>query len=105
MECRSAAKAFVGEHDFTQFSSSQAKNVARSPHKTVQSFDLDAIPGGLRLAVYASGFLYRQVRHMVGAIVAAGLGSINTQTILDYLKMGAAEGLSGAPSFQQPCTL
>lgn len=87
----------MGDHDFTQFSTSQAKgSVGRDPHKTIQSFDLEAIPGGLRLAVYASGFLYRQVRHMVGAIIAAGLGTISTQTILHYLAMGSAEPLSGA---------
>ncbi|KAK9817350.1 hypothetical protein WJX74_009648 [Apatococcus lobatus] len=92
---RSAAKAFVGEHDFTQFSSTQAKSLSRNPCKTIQSFDLDPIPGGLRLAVYASGFLYRQVRHMVGAIIAAGLGTVNTQTILDYLALGASVPLAG----------
>ncbi|KAK9854766.1 hypothetical protein WJX84_009084 [Apatococcus fuscideae] len=93
---RAAAKAFVGSHDFTQFSSLQSMgNAVRNPQKTIKYFDIHEIPGGLRLAVYASGFLYRQVRHMVGAIIGAGLGTVSKRTILEFLALGSSVPLTG----------
>ncbi len=96
---RQAAEAFIGAHDFTQFTSLQPRggNAVKNPNKVVNTFTVEENPGGLRLAVYGPGFLYRQVRHMVGAILAAGLRAISVETIVDYLTMGASVPLSGAP--------
>ena len=70
-------------------------NAVRNPQKTIKYFDIHEIPGGLRLAVYASGFLYRQVRHMVGAIIGAGLGTVSKRTILEFLALGSSVPLTG----------
>ena len=64
MQCRQAAQLFLGRHDFTHFANVFPSEV--DPHKTLTRFDLLELGcGQLRFEVEGSGFLYRQVRHMV----------------------------------------
>ncbi len=48
--------------------------------------------------VEGAGFLYRQVRHMVGALVAVGQGRITPEHVAKHLEMGASQlpGAGGA---------
>ena len=69
---RSAARALIGEHDFTTFRSVQCQ--ARSPHKTLDT--LDVRREGERIVIHAAArsFLHHQVRSMVGCLVLVGTG-------------------------------
>ena len=69
-----AAAELVGTHDFSAFSnkSRDAPEKARDPVRTIYRFDVVELPDGLvRLEVEGNGFLYRMVRHMVGAVMLA----------------------------------
>jgi len=63
MRCyREVAAAFVGTHDFTQFSNKPWEPGANgNPVKRVVRCDVVELPDGFRVEVQASGFLYRQV--------------------------------------------
>ena len=70
MQCRQAARLYLGRHDFTHFASVFPSEV--DPHKTLTRFDVVELGcGQLRFEVEGSGFLYRQVRHMVRLFSAA----------------------------------
>jgi tRNA pseudouridine38-40 synthase len=43
------------------------------------------------MQVQGSGFLYKQVRHMVGALLALGEGALELQDIRARLEVGARE--------------
>ena len=85
-----ACKVFVGTHDFAAFMnrSRDGKNLERNSERTIYSFDV--IRGGgekeggeryedpssslVYLYVTGNGFLYKQVRNMVGAILSVAGG-------------------------------
>ena len=50
------------------------------------------MPGGLRVDLHGSGFLYNMVRHMVGALLSVGFGNLDPQQITGILAVG-----EGAP--------
>ncbi|WIA34191.1 hypothetical protein OEZ86_012549 [Tetradesmus obliquus] len=86
---RAGAALLVGRHDFTQFSNNSAERLRRNPVKTLQRLDLvDDGPAAVRLEVTGSGFLYKQVRHMTGALLALGEGRIALQEIASRLEVG-----------------
>jgi len=72
---RLAASHFLGTHDFSAFGN--VATVERTPHRTVSRCDLvsGVEPRHLRVVVEGSGFLYRQVRNMVGALLLVGKGA------------------------------
>ena len=68
MVCRDAAQLFIGRHDFTQFANTFPNEV--DPTKVIRRFTVTEMPTAphlIRLEVEGSGFLFRMVRHMVGA--------------------------------------
>uniref|UniRef100_A0A383VMC2 tRNA pseudouridine synthase n=1 Tax=Tetradesmus obliquus TaxID=3088 RepID=A0A383VMC2_TETOB len=86
---RAGAALLVGRHDFTQFSNNSAERLRRNPVKTLQRLDLvEDGPAAVRLEVTGSGFLYKQVRHMMGALLALGEGRIALQDIASRLAVG-----------------
>ncbi|XP_017057815.1 tRNA pseudouridine synthase-like 1 isoform X2 [Drosophila ficusphila] len=102
---RAASQLFVGVHDFRTFMSiSRQKNLSRDhPMFTVRKIDKISIrPGGavavapnaaLAAATYnywdieikAKSFLYKQVRRIVGALIALGSGRIDERCIYQML--------------------
>ncbi|EIE21170.1 tRNA pseudouridine synthase A [Coccomyxa subellipsoidea C-169] len=85
---RQAAKCFLGSHDFTQFASTYP--VGMNPRKTLTRFEVVEVrPGFLRLEVQGSGFLYRMVRHMVGALIEVGKGTMKEAQIEELLALGS----------------
>jgi len=93
-----ACKVFVGTHDFAAFMnrSRDGKNLERNSERTIYSFDVvrgGGVSGGegyedpssslVHLYVTGNGFLYRQVRNMVGAILSVAGGRYT----IDDLKM------------------
>ena len=69
LQCREAAQQFVGRHDFRHFANTIPEGV--DPVKLIRSFTVtEAAHHLVRLEIEGSGFLYRQVRHMVSPCTA-----------------------------------
>ncbi len=83
---QSAAKAFLGEHDFIGFASS-----GFSVKTTVRKiYSLDATREGdiITIDISGNGFLYNMVRIIAGTLAEAGGGKINTSEMADIIKSG-----------------
>jgi tRNA pseudouridine38-40 synthase len=91
-----AAREFVGEHDFSAFSSASEDGWRRSPVRWVTRLDVAPLPGGARLEVSGEGFLFKQVRHMVGALLAAATGRLGPEDIAAALQQGDAAARAAA---------
>ncbi|KAG2443316.1 hypothetical protein HYH02_009383 [Chlamydomonas schloesseri] len=93
---RAAAAAMVGTHDFTQFSNigeEGGRPRKRNPVKTLRRVDvveLDpvAFPGGVRIEVEGTGFLYKMVRHIAGVLVAVGERKLPPSIVAEMLEVG-----------------
>jgi len=70
MQC--AAQAFIGQHDFTTFRSSECQ--AKSPVKTLDRFDVSQQGEEIVFYTRARSFLHHQVRSMVGTLKLVGEG-------------------------------
>ena len=68
-----AAQALVGRHDFTTFRSVQCQ--AKSPVKTLDRLDVNAIGEAIEIRASARSFLHNQVRSMVGSLKRVGEGA------------------------------
>lgn len=89
-----ASRAFLGTHDFSSFRASGCTNP--SPVRDVSVCEVTTVPPpqinsnasqleGVQyfdVAVEGKGFLYRQVRKMVGALLAVGRGQWSTKDII-----------------------
>ena len=69
---REAARCWVGRHDFTSFAS--AGNDRRSNVRTIHGIEIHRAGQELRIDVEGDGFLYKQVRNMVGTLCEIGRG-------------------------------
>lgn len=83
---RSAAKLFVGEHDFKCFNASGGG--AKTTVRTIYNIDIVEKDGDLKVFVTGNGFLYNMVRTLVGTILAVGQGEKTEEDILEMLKTG-----------------
>ncbi len=68
-----AAKILEGTHDFRSFGSEMSKK--EKTVRTVISFAVEARAPYVDFTVHGDGFLYNQVRSMVGTLLPVGLGS------------------------------
>lgn len=74
---KEGALHFVGEHDFAAFANFYPKprrDVNADTVRTITRFDVVDTEEGVRLEIEGTGFLYRQVRNMVGLLVEIGRG-------------------------------
>lgn len=69
---RAAAEAWIGSHDFTSFASKG--NDRQSNVRTIQRIDVYRSGPEIRLGFEGTGFLYNQVRNMVGTLIEIGRG-------------------------------
>src|SRR5438552_2998788 len=70
---REAAKILVGTHDFRSFGSEMSKK--EKTVRTICSLDVSSSAPFVDFLVHGDGFLYNQVRSMVGTLLRVGLGS------------------------------
>ena len=70
---RGAAAMLVGRHDFSAFRSSQCQ--ARSPVRTLKSFDIRVQGPYVVFEVVADAFLHHMVRNLVGCLLYIGKGA------------------------------
>ena len=81
---REAARNFVGRHDFVAF----AANPNRELDSTVRTiFSFDVLKTGRKyvFVVRGDGFLYKQVRSMVGFLIAVGKGNEPPSAVAELL--------------------
>ena len=69
---RSAARALVGEHDFSAFRAAECQ--AKTPVRTVHSIDIEERRGEIDFVIRANAFLHHMVRNIVGSLVYVGAG-------------------------------
>lgn len=69
---REAARALVGEHDFTSFRAMGCQ--AKSPVRRVHYLELDSEGELVVLRIGANGFLHHMVRNIAGVLLAVGRG-------------------------------
>ena len=67
-----AAKAFVGEHDFSAFSANKSKK--KSTVRYIHSFDITKSGSEIIFTITGNGFLHHMVRIMVGTLLEIGRG-------------------------------
>ncbi|XP_074704205.1 tRNA pseudouridine synthase-like 1 isoform X3 [Strix aluco] len=95
---RDAAQFLLGTHDFSTFRSLSSKTPLQSPVRTIFQVDIQPSSGFLfhhyeqrglefwELKFRSRSFLYRQVRRMVGALVAVGQGKLTPHHIKELLE-------------------
>ncbi len=79
-----AAQYFVGYHDFTSFRASQCQ--AKSPHKSLDIFEVKRVYDEVHFYVKARSFLHHQVRNMVGTLALVGKGQWPAERISTALE-------------------
>jgi len=89
---KSAAKHFVGTHDFAGFAANRGK-AERSTVRTINSLSVRQNGQCVTIGFDGNGFLYKMVRLTVGALVKCALGKMRIEEItsrLDSGKVGSA---------------
>ncbi|XP_063273125.1 tRNA pseudouridine synthase-like 1 isoform X2 [Prinia subflava] len=96
---REAAKFLLGTHDFSTFRSLSPESCSQNPVRTLLQVEIQPGPGLLshhcqhrelefwEVKVKGRAFLYKQVRRMVGALVAVGQGKFSPQHIQELLEL------------------
>ena len=89
---RQAARLFVGEHDWTAFSSAQSD--AESRLRTVtrcevhERYDERARSRMIEITISANGFLRYMVRSIAGTMLAVGRGEMETDEVAGAIESG-----------------
>ncbi len=83
-ELRKSASIFTGTHDFSSFTTS--RNKIDNAERTIYRIDIDEFDNYLCLTFVGSGFLYKMVRGLTGALVTAGSGQIKSADFAGILK-------------------
>jgi tRNA pseudouridine38-40 synthase len=94
---KSAAKYFVGIHDFAGFAANRG-TPERSTVRTINSVRVRQDGPCITIEFDGDGFLYKMVRLMVGALVKCALGKMRIEEISARLKSIEL----GAPRFAAP---
>ncbi|MBQ4198679.1 MAG: tRNA pseudouridine(38-40) synthase TruA [Kiritimatiellae bacterium] len=81
---RQAASRFVGSHDFAPFAANPRREIG-STVRNVFSFTVNKAGPRITFAVRGDGFLYKQVRSMVGYLVRVGRGEERPETVTELL--------------------
>lgn len=71
-----AARPLLGEHDFTGFGANRGDGSAENPVKTLYRLDVRRSGPRITLVTEGSGYLYKMVRTLAGALCEVGLGKI-----------------------------
>lgn len=83
-EMNSASKLFIGEHDFTSFSS--AKTEIEDKTRIIYESSLWEENGEIVYQITGNGFLYNMVRIIIGTLVEVGSNKINKNDIIEIFQ-------------------
>ena len=92
---REAARALVGEHDFSAFRAAECQ--AKTPVRTLHSIAVERSGDEIQFVVRANAFLHHMVRNLVGSLVYVGAGRQPPAWIAQLLEM--RERRKAAPTF------
>ena len=79
-----AARRFVGRHDFAPFAANPHR-VLESTVRNIFSFEVKKAGPRITFIVNGDGFLYKQVRSMVGFLIRVGLGEESPEAVTELL--------------------
>ncbi len=89
---RAAARLFIGEHDWTAFSAAQSDVKTRVRNVTLlevtERFSARGRGRLVEIRAGAEGFLRYMVRSIAGALLAAGRGETDEETIIRAIRTG-----------------
>jgi tRNA pseudouridine38-40 synthase len=88
----------IGTHDFTSFANTK-KDKEIDPVRTLQRIDVVEIPGGVRLEFEGTGFLYKMVRNLTGALIEVARKKLE---ITDLSQILMAKDRTKAPAAAPP---
>jgi tRNA pseudouridine38-40 synthase len=83
---QAAADRLLGTHDFSAYSATHGKENDPNPVKTITRLKLRQRGKFIRLDAEGSGFLYRMVRSIAGALYAVGRGRLAPDDIAEILE-------------------
>ena len=81
---RKACSYFVGKHDFVSFAANPNR-VLESTQRTIFSFEIKKTGPRIVFTVRGDGFLYKQVRSMVGFLLSVGKGNEKPEAVKELL--------------------
>ena len=90
-----AARALVGEHDFTSFRAAQCQ--AHSPVKHLMRVDIARRGNYWRFEFEASAFLHHMIRNIMGCLIAIGAGNRPAAWMAEVLQARSRD--AAAPTF------
>ena len=82
---RRAADSFVGRHDFSSFTANPQREVETTV-RTIYNFGITKRGGEIVFRVSGEGFLYKQVRSMVGFLLRVGAGAEPPEAVAELLE-------------------
>jgi len=85
-EMQAAADRLLGTHDFSAYGATHGKENDPNPVKTVTRLQLKQRGKFICLYAEGSGFLYRMVRSIAGALYAVGRGRLTPEDIAELLE-------------------
>lgn len=91
---RDAARHFVGEKDFTSMAGAGAPRL--SMVRRILRCDVERVDREVRIDVEGDGFLYKQVRNMVGTLLNVGRGTWPPERVPEIL--AARDRSQGGPT-------
>jgi tRNA pseudouridine38-40 synthase len=98
-----AARVFIGQHDFSAFTADKPRpNKKRTIHSISISRQTASGCKPIEIHIRGDGFLWRQVRIMVGALVEVGAGRLTSEDVQRILASGDR---SQAPAPAPACGL
>ena len=80
-----AASYFVGRHDFVSFAANPNRELETTV-RTIFSFDVRRSGHKYVFVVRGDGFLYKQVRSMVGFLISVGKGNESPEAVRELLE-------------------
>ena len=78
-----AAHALLGKWDFSAFGAKHGEVEGENPVKDLWRLTVTSHGPRLCITTEASGYLYKMVRRLVGALVAVGAGKLSTKELLE----------------------
>ena len=81
---REAASYFVGRHDFVSFAANPNR-VLETTVRNIYSFEIRKAGPRIVFIVRGDGFLYKQVRSMVGFLISVGKGNEKPSAVAELL--------------------
>lgn len=83
-----AAAPLLGEHDFSAFGANRGDDSVENPVKTLYRLDVRRSGARLTLVTEGSGYLYKMVRTLAGALAEVGVGKLAPESLAQILKSG-----------------